>query len=121
MAACFLFRSTADDRPAVPTSTAVEARELRRVDLGMGDDLAVGIALTHNLAEDVEDYVRSSQLPVCELLTLGPADGPARAPCRTRRSPLAGPTPPGPALSPPSGSCACRRCTCSSPPRKPRR
>ena len=56
--------------------TTVEARELRRVELGLGDDLAVGIALTHNLAEDVEGYVRSSQLPVCELLTLGPADGP---------------------------------------------
>ncbi|MCW3814449.1 SAVED domain-containing protein [Micromonospora sp. DR5-3] len=56
----------------------VEAQELRRVELGQGEDLAVAIALTHNVAKDVEDYLRRGALPVCDFLTLGPPDGPGQ-------------------------------------------
>jgi hypothetical protein len=54
---------------------AIEARELGRVELDQGADLAVAIALTHDMACDVEEYLRSSSAPVRELLALGPADG----------------------------------------------
>jgi hypothetical protein len=54
---------------------AVEARELGRVELAQGEDLAVAIALTHDVACDVEEYLHSSGAPVREFLSLGPAGG----------------------------------------------
>ncbi|MEV6520278.1 SAVED domain-containing protein [Micromonospora chalcea] len=57
---------------------AVEAQELGRVELGQGQDLAVAIALTHDVTTDVEQYLRLRGLPVSELLALGPAGGPSQ-------------------------------------------
>ncbi|PWU46296.1 hypothetical protein DLJ47_32815 [Micromonospora sp. S4605] len=66
-----VYQGTAEWRSDAPPAT-VEAQELGHVELGQGDDLAVAIALTLDIAEDVEEYLRSNGAPVRELITLEP-------------------------------------------------
>lgn len=50
---------------------------LADVELNLGDDLAVVIALTSDPTEDVVEYLRSQQLSVHTVLTLSSAEGPS--------------------------------------------
>ncbi|MEV4624590.1 SAVED domain-containing protein [Asanoa sp. NPDC049573] len=60
------------------TPSLVEARELHKAELGQGADLAVAVALTHDIAGDVEAYLRSNGTSVGELVVFGPAHGPSQ-------------------------------------------
>ena len=47
------------------------------VELGNGNELAVGLGVTTSIAEDALDYVRRADLPVQAFLDLTPVDGPS--------------------------------------------
>jgi hypothetical protein len=59
---------TTDANPAAGITAAVLAEE----PIDQGEDLAVAIALSNDLTEDVHLYVKEQQLPVKTVLTLGP-------------------------------------------------
>jgi hypothetical protein len=60
----------------------VEVDVLTDQSIGAGNDLAVGIALTNDMSDDILEYVRDHQLPVNRVLVLGPggALGPKAVP-----------------------------------------
>lgn len=55
----------------------VAPRVLADVDVGSGDDVAVGIALTGDLTGDVETYIRQSQPSIGRLIVFGPEAEPS--------------------------------------------
>jgi hypothetical protein len=44
-------------------------------EMGLGDDLAIGLSVTGDLSEDVIDYLRDSKLPVDRFINLTPSAG----------------------------------------------
>ena len=56
-------------------TVAVE-REL--VDIGLGDDLAVALAISQPIRDDVASHIRAQKLPVGTLIVISPPVGPSR-------------------------------------------
>lgn len=54
----------------------VTPRTLAEAQIGLGTDLALAVALTHDPTADVQAYVHAAGIPVAALLVLGPADDP---------------------------------------------
>ena len=59
-----------------PPEAGVEVDILTDRSIDAGKDLAVGIALTNDLSDDIIEYVRDHQLPVNRVLVLGPGGAP---------------------------------------------
>jgi hypothetical protein len=59
-------------------TTEAPARILARTQLDQGPDLAVGLALTHDLTADVTHYLRQAGIPARELIVVGPDGEPGR-------------------------------------------
>ncbi len=49
--------------------------DIRRTDIGQGDELAMAIAFAADPTQDVIDFVHSYGLPVCAVITVAPPDG----------------------------------------------
>ena len=74
------FRVTCSQRGHIWTSDGDPSPfDLREdvVELGNGNELAVGLGVTTSIAEDALDYVRRADLPVQAYLDLTPVDGPS--------------------------------------------
>jgi diadenosine tetraphosphatase ApaH/serine/threonine PP2A family protein phosphatase len=65
-----------------PPEAGVTATVLAEHTMGADNDLAVGIALTNDVTEDLLDYVKDEVLPVDQVLVLGPdtVPGPTAVP-----------------------------------------
>jgi hypothetical protein len=54
----------------------VTPRTLSEITIGQGSDLALAAALTHDPTADIQAYLRVSNMPVANILTLGPPSTP---------------------------------------------
>lgn len=63
--------SSDDEHSAVELDSTV-------IEIGQGDEIAVGLSIATDLAEDVASYLRAQQLPVGRLVVYSPPGGPDR-------------------------------------------
>lgn len=64
-----------DEEWSTDEAAEVALAEPRLEDLGLGDELVIGISVTGDLHEDVADYLRAEGASVGRLITLSPANG----------------------------------------------
>lgn len=67
-------RGTTWSTDVQPSNSAVV--RLSEVSIEQGNDVAVAVALSNDISDDVLEYVRASRLPVSNVLILKPEDGP---------------------------------------------
>jgi hypothetical protein len=63
--------SSEDEHPAVELDSTV-------IEIGQGDEMAVGLSMSIDLTDDAVAYLRGQQLPVGQLVVYVPPGGPAR-------------------------------------------